>query len=131
MKKEYLIYKLSDEVKNSCKIDTELFSKYGVKRGLRNDDGSGVLVGLTNIGNVVGYNRAEDGKLTPCPGKLYYRGYELDDLVAPLLKEKRFGFEEIAYLLLSGNFLTKRNCRLLVNFSTIICLWIIVQSCIS
>ena len=102
MKKEYLIYKLSDEVKNSCKIDTELFSKYGVKRGLRNDDGSGVLVGLTNIGNVVGYNRAEDGKLTPCPGKLYYRGYELDDLVAPLLKEKRFGFEEIAYLLLSG-----------------------------
>ena len=93
MKKEYLIYKLSDDVKNSCKIDTELFSKYGVKRGLRNDDGSGVLVGLTNIGNVVGYNRAEDGKLTPCPGKLYYRGYELDDLVAPLLKEKRFGFE--------------------------------------
>ena len=50
-----MIYKLSDEVKTSCKIDNALFQKYGVKRGLRNEDGSGVLVGLTNIGNVVGY----------------------------------------------------------------------------
>ena len=50
MNKDYLIYKLSDEVKTSCKIDTGLFQKYGVKRGLRNEDGSGVLVGLTNIG---------------------------------------------------------------------------------
>ena len=102
MKKEYLIYKLSDEVKNSCKIDNELFSKYGVKRGLRNEDGSGVLVGLTNIGNVVGYERDENGKLTPTQGKLFYRGYELDDIVTPLLKEERFGFEEVAFLLLSG-----------------------------
>ncbi len=102
MKKEYLIYKLSDEVKNSCKIDNELFGKYGVKRGLRNEDGTGVLVGLTNIGNVVGYHRDAEGKMQPTEGRLYYRGYELDDLVSPLLKEKRFGFEEIAYLLLSG-----------------------------
>jgi citrate synthase len=102
MNKEYLVYKLSDEVKESCKIPLEAFAKYGVKRGLRNEDGSGVLVGLTNIGNVIGYERAEDGTLQPCPGRLYYRGYELDDLVSPLLKEKRFGFEEIAYLLLSG-----------------------------
>ncbi len=102
MKKEYLVYKLSDEVKDACKIPQEAFTKYGVKRGLRNEDGSGVLVGLTNIGNVIGYDRAEDGTLKPCQGRLYYRGYELDDLVSPLLKEKRFGFEEIAYLLLSG-----------------------------
>lgn len=102
MKKEYLIYKLSDEVKNSCKIPLEAFKEYGVKRGLRNDDGTGVLVGLTNIGNVVGYERNKDGKLQPIPGKLFYRGYELNDLVEPILKEKRFGFEEIAYLLLSG-----------------------------
>ena len=102
MKKEYLIYKLSDQVKSTCKIDNELFSRYGVKRGLRNEDGSGVLVGLTNIGNVVGYDRDEDGNLLPAEGKLYYRGYELNDLVSPLLKEQRFGFEEIAYLLLSG-----------------------------
>ena len=73
MNKEYLIYKLSDEVKNSCKIDKEAFTKFNVKRGLRNDDGSGVLVGLTNIGNVVGYERDADGKLTPTEGKLYYR----------------------------------------------------------
>ena len=103
MKKEYLIYKLSDEVKTSCKIDNDLFGKFGVKRGLRNEDGSGVLVGLTNIGNVVGYERDNEGKLQPTQGKLYYRGYSLEDLVEPLLKEKRFGFEEIAYLLLSGN----------------------------
>ena len=103
MKKEYLIYKLSDEVKTSCKIDNDLFGKFGVKRGLRNEDGSGVLVGLTNIGNVVGYERDDEGKLQPTQGKLYYRGYSLEDLVEPLLKEKRFGFEEIAYLLLSGN----------------------------
>ncbi len=103
MKKEYLIYKLADGVKDSCKIDNELFGKYGVKRGLRNEDGTGVLVGLTNVGNVVGYDRDEQGKLIPTEGKLYYRGYELDDLVTPLLKEKRFGFEEVAYLLLSGN----------------------------
>lgn len=102
MNKEYLVYKLSDEVKESCKIPREAFAKYGVKRGLRNEDGSGVLVGLTNIGNVIGYERGDDGVLRPCPGRLYYRGYELDDLVEPLLGEKRFGFEEIAYLLLSG-----------------------------
>ena len=103
MNKEYLIYKLSDEVKTSCKIDNELFQKYGVKRGLRNEDGSGVLVGLTNIGNVVGYERDDSGRLVPTEGKLFYRGYELDDLVSPLLAEKRFGFEETAFLLLSGS----------------------------
>ena len=102
MKKEYLIYKLSDAVKESFKIDNYLFQRFGVKRGLRNEDGTGVLVGLTNVGNVVGYERDENGKLKPTEGKLFYRGYELDDLVTPLLEEKRFGFEEIAFLLLSG-----------------------------
>lgn len=102
MNKDYLIYKLSDEVKSSCKIPRESFQKFGVKRGLRNEDGTGVLVGLTNIGNVVGYKRDEAGNVTPCPGQLFYRGYELNDLVQPLLEEKRFGFEEIAFLLLSG-----------------------------
>lgn len=102
MRKDYLIYKLSDEVKESCKIDNDLFPRFGVKRGLRNEDGTGVLVGLTNIGNVIGYSRDEDGKLTPIPGELYYRGYELADLVEPLLEEKRFGFEEVAFLILSG-----------------------------
>ena len=101
-KEEYLIYKLADNMKGCVKIDADLFRKLDVKRGLRNEDGTGVLVGLTNIGNVVGYERNKDGKLQPIPGKLFYRGYELNDLVEPILKEKRFGFEEIAYLLLSG-----------------------------
>lgn len=100
--KQYLVYKISDEIKRACRIDNDLFPKYGVKRGLRNEDGTGVLVGLTNIGDVVGYERLEDGSVKPIPGKLFYRGYELNDLVSPLLKEKRFGFEEIAYLILCG-----------------------------
>lgn len=102
MNKEYIVYKLSECAKHACRIDNELFTKYNVKRGLRNEDGTGVLVGLTRIGNVVGYERTENGKLTPIPGKLFYRGYDLDDLAHGLLQEKRFGFEEVAYLLLSG-----------------------------
>ena len=99
----YLIYKLSDLMKRCTKIDAELFRKMDVKRGLRNEDGTGVLVGLTNRGNVVGYERQQDGTLLPIDGKLYLRGYEISDLVNAILEEKRFGFEEVAYLLLSGN----------------------------
>ena len=62
---DYLIYKLSDQMKKCTKIDAELFRKLDVKRGLRNEDGTGVLVGLTNIGNVVGYDRLPDGTLKP------------------------------------------------------------------
>ena len=102
MKKEYLIYKLSESVKTTSKIDNELFVKYNVKRGLRNEDGSGVLVGLTQIGNVVGYERLPEGGLKAIPGKLFYRGYDVEDIVHDLIKTKRFGFEEIAFLMLSG-----------------------------
>ena len=101
MKKEYIVYKLSECAKQACRIDNSLFTSFNVKRGLRNEDGTGVLVGLTKIGNVVGYEKTEEG-LKPIPGKLFYRGYDLDDIVHALLKEKRFGFEEVAYLLLSG-----------------------------
>ena len=100
-KKEYIVYKLSDEMKSCIRIDADLFKKLDVKRGLRNEDGTGVLVGLTNIGNVVGYERTTEG-LKPIDGQLYYRGYEIQDLAHGIMKEKRFGFEEIAYLLLSG-----------------------------
>ena len=62
MKKEYLIYKLSEEMKEATRIDNELFPKFDVKRGLRNEDGTGVLVGLTKIGNVVGYERIPGGE---------------------------------------------------------------------
>jgi Citrate synthase len=104
MNKEYLVYKLADKVKVTSRIDSALFQRYGVKRGLRNEDGSGVLVGLTNIGNVVGYERQEDGHLMPVEGRLYYRGYELKEITRPVLEEgRRFGYEETAYLLLSGD----------------------------
>jgi citrate synthase len=102
MKKEYLVYKLSENMKDCTRIDNELFPKYDVKRGLRNEDGTGVLVGLTKVGNVVGYERIPGGGLKPIPGKLYYRQYDLEDLAHAAMKERRYGFEEVAYLLLSG-----------------------------
>lgn len=102
MKKEYLVYKLSEEMKSSTRIDTDLFTKNDVKRGLRNEDGTGVLVGLTKVGNVVGYERIPGGGLKPIPGKLFYRAYDVEDIVHAIIKEKRFGFEEVAFLLLSG-----------------------------
>lgn len=82
-------------------IDKEFYSKYNVKRGLRNADGTGVLVGLTHIGDVRAYI-IEEGEKIPMPGKLYYRGMEINDLVNGFQKDGRFGFEECAYLLLTG-----------------------------
>ena len=102
MKKEYLVYKLSEDMKDCTRIDNGLFPKYDVKRGLRNEDGTGVLVGLTKVGNVVGYERIPGSGLKPIPGKLFYRQYDLEDLAHTAMKEKRYGFEEVAYLLLSG-----------------------------
>lgn len=102
MKKEYLVYKLSEDMKDCTRIDNGLFPKYDVKRGLRNEDGTGVLVGLTKVGNVVGYERIPGSGLKPIPGKLFYRQYDLEDLAHAAMKEKRYGFEEVAYLLLSG-----------------------------
>lgn len=80
----------------------ETFKNYGVKRGLRNDDGTGVMAGLTSIGSVVGYY-IDDGEKIPMEGHLRYRGYDITDLVRNCEKENRFGFEEVAYLLLFGH----------------------------
>ncbi len=84
------------------KVPPELYTKFDVKRGLRNADGSGVLVGLTTISNVHGYNKV-DGRVEPDEGDLKYRGYHIADLVAAAQAENRFGYEEVAYLLLSGS----------------------------
>ena len=81
--------------------DEDLFSKYKVKRGLRNRDGSGVVAGLTRISNVHGYNKV-DGVAYPDEGVLTLRGYNIDDLITNAEKEDRFGFEEVAYLLITG-----------------------------
>jgi len=102
MEKDYLIYKLSETIKTTSRIDKELFSQYNVKRGLRNEDHSGVLVGLTKVGDVVGYEKLPEGGLKAIPGKLFYRGIDVEELVHGLNKEDRLGFEETAFLLLSG-----------------------------
>lgn len=87
-------------VKNNA-IDKELYTEYEVKRGLRDLNGKGVLAGLTNVSDVCA-KKLVNGKEVPCAGRLYYRGYNIKDLVNGFLKEKNFGFEEIAYLLLFG-----------------------------
>lgn len=100
------INKHLDEVLANTRIDQELYYNYNVKRGLRNSDGSGVLVGLTQVGSVVGYGMFEQ-ELQPVPGKLMYRGIEIRDLVKGFQAEKRFGFEETCFLLLFGHLPTK------------------------
>ncbi|MBO5291591.1 MAG: citrate/2-methylcitrate synthase [Lachnospiraceae bacterium] len=80
-------------------IDTELFTKYEVKRGLRDLNGKGVLAGLTHISDVRA-SEVIDGKTVPAHGRLFYRGYDVKDLVNGFTRENRFGFEEVAYLLL-------------------------------
>ena len=91
----------ADKVRASGVIDPALYEKYNVKRGLRNADGTGVLVGLTGIGNVHGYIISESEKI-PVPGQLFYRGINVNDLIKGFQSEGRFGFEECAYLLLFG-----------------------------
>jgi citrate synthase len=90
------------EIAGNDYIDTKLYEKFNVKRGLRNTDGTGVLVGLTRIGDVHGYI-IDEGEKVPVDGKLYYRGYDVEDLVAAAEKEKRFAFEEAVYLLMFGH----------------------------
>ena len=104
--KEWLKDK-AQKVRNADYIDPALYRKYGVKRGLRNDDGMGVLVGLTTIGNVHGYVVSEGEKIA-IPGELYYRGINVKDLVAADRKEHRYGYEECAYLLMFGELPTAR-----------------------
>lgn len=99
------LMKLCDQYKANNRIDFELYEAQNVKRGLRNADGTGVAAGLTLIGDVVGYSM-QDG-YTPIEGNLYYRGYDLYDLVDGYQKEGRYGFEEISYLLLFGQLPTK------------------------
>ncbi len=82
-------------------VDPSEYNKYNVKRGLRNKDGSGVLAGFTNISEVHGYIMSEDEK-TAILGELSYRGYDINDLVSNAGINKRYGFEEICYLLLMG-----------------------------
>lgn len=97
---EYLKNQAQVTRKNSS-IDMELYGRYGVKKGLRDMNGKGVLAGLTNISLIVS-SEEKDGVSVPCEGRLYYRGYSVNDLVDGFNADDRFGFEEAAYLLLFG-----------------------------
>ena len=88
-----------------------------VKRGLRNSDGTGVLIGVTKVGSVQGY-LIEDGRRVPMPGRLYYRGIDLNEIVEAHRKSGTFGYEEVAYLLLMGHLPTKSE---LSYFNDIMC----------
>lgn len=111
MDNEQLRKTLADSVVFTSNIDKELFSKMGVKRGLRNEDHSGVLAGLTRVGDVVGYERQPDGTLKPVPGKLFYRGMDVEELVKGIQNENRLGFEETTFLLLSGRLPNKEELQ--------------------
>lgn len=95
------IQRLAELCEKNNEIDKELYTKYEVKRGLRDLNGKGVLAGLTNISDVCA-KKIVNGEEVPCEGNLYYRGYNIKDLVKGFLEAKHYGFEEIAYLLLFG-----------------------------
>ena len=123
MNKQNTYSEITPEILNLAKrcasidrIDEELYRKYEVKRGLRDISGKGVLAGLTDISEIISYT-IEDNDMIPCEGRLFYRGYNIQDLVGGLIRDKRFGYEEIAYLLLSGSLPDEKE---LTDFSRLI-----------
>ena len=108
---------LCDAYRKNNFIDPEISEKLGVKRGLRNADGTGVLAGLTNICDVIGYQRDENNNIIPIDGKLIYRGIDLNGIVNEAITQDRFLFEEVAWLLLFGSLPNKET---LDNFRRIL-----------
>ncbi len=96
-------------LKNSA-IDSTLYAKYQVNRGLRDLNGKGILTGLTEISEIQS-SKIVDGQSAPCEGELYYRGINIEDIVSGFLQEKRFGFEEVTYLLLFGDLPSQTQLR--------------------
>lgn len=95
------ILKYSDYCMGNCRIEPQLYIEHKVNRGLRDLNGKGVLTGLTEISEILS-KRNVDGEEVPCPGRLYYRGYGIEKIVAGFIENNRFGFEEVVYLLLFG-----------------------------
>ena len=102
------ISRMAEKISGADVIENDLYIKHDVKRGLRNANGTGVVVGLTRIGEVCGYRISENNEKLPMEGKLYYRGYDVEDIVTNCIKEDRFGFEETTYLLIFGELPSKR-----------------------
>ena len=103
-----LLAALSDE-RNG--ITPDMYTEHAVFRGLRDMSGNGVVTGLTEISTIKAKEKAPDGSVHPCPGQLYYRGYNICDLVGGFSSENRFGFEETAYLLLFSSLPDKKELQ--------------------
>lgn len=97
---------LSENIAQQYAIPAQYFEDQSIKRGLRNADGTGVLIGVSKVGSVQGYYMM-DGERVPMPGKLYYRGISVEDIVEAHQQSGTFGYEEVAYLLLLGSLPTK------------------------
>ena len=117
-KGEFVLFEVTPEIEHFAElcnknnaIDKELYTKYEVKRGLRDLNGKGVLAGLTNISDVCA-KKIVNGEEVPCEGNLYYRGYNIKDLVRGFLDDGHFGFEEVAYLLLFGELPTAKELEM-------------------
>lgn len=110
-------------IENST-IESSLYKKYAVNRGLRDLKGNGVLTGLTEISGIYAFDiDEENGEKTPCPGRLYYRGVNINDIVRGFINEKRFGFEEVTHLLIFGKLPTNEELdkfkKLLAEYRTL------------
>lgn len=116
------IQDLSDLCVTNGSIDPSLYTKYNVKRGLRDLNGKGVLAGLTSISEIES-SQVVNGEEVPCDGKLYYRGIDIEKLVNGCVADKRFGFEEVTYLLIFGHLPDKEQLKqfndLLAEFRTL------------
>ena len=127
MKRDYSeitpeIYELADLCEKDGIIDKELYTKYQVNRGLRDLSGNGVLTGLTEISEIHAKEKI-NGEVVPCAGELYYRGYDINELIRGTINDCRYGFEEITYLLLFGKLPDKTEldnfCELLSSYRSL------------
>lgn len=120
-RKEELLTEYAQLCRQADQVDAGLFDKHGVLRGLRDKNGNGVVAGLTNVSRIESF-KMEDGIKVPCEGKLWYRGYDCIELVNGF-RGKRYGFEEIAYLLLFGELPAeqqlKQFCDMLASYRTL------------
>ena len=107
---EHRFEELVERSRRSGRIDPSLYTEYDVKRGLRDSTGKGVLTGLTEISDVIGFGVRSDGQKVPADGALYYQGYNVAELIKGF-ENRRFGFEEITYLLLFGELPNKVQLR--------------------
>lgn len=104
-----------EQSKIENQIDHHLYKKYNVKKGLRNEDGTGVLIGLTRIADVIGYVRDESGKKINCEGDLIYREIPIRDVCQKALADHRYGYEKVCFLLLFGHFPNEQELKLFID----------------